>query len=84
MINSTLGLVNSSSEKSMRSCFERLRNLKDIRSYFLMCERPSHDASPIQSSFELEVNALSFSRSSTDDETPRSGNTEPNIRSCPP
>jgi hypothetical protein len=58
-INSTLGLVNSFSEKSMRSCFERPRSLKDTLSCLLMCERPSHDGFRIQSSFELGVNALS-------------------------
>ena len=73
--NGALGLVNSSSEKSMRPCFERPLILKDILSCLLMCERPSHGASPIQSSFESEVNASSFSRSFMDGETPRSGNT---------
>ena len=73
--NGAMGLVKSSSEKSMRPCFERPLILKDILSCLLMCERPSHGASPIQSSFESEVNASSFSRSFTDGETPRSGNT---------
>ena len=54
--NGALGLVKSSSEKSMRPCFERPLILNDILSCLPMYERPLHDASRIQSSFESEVN----------------------------